>query len=75
MFPEESVQAALDAGVKRIMAVHWAGFALAHHHWKEPIRRFTEEARKQNVLYATPKIGELFTLGSKPPEHWWEEYD
>lgn len=47
MFPEESAQAALDAGVKRIMAVHWAGFALAHHHWIEPTRRFTEEARKQ----------------------------
>lgn len=75
MYPEESVQAALDVNVTRIMAVHWAGFALAHHHWKEPIRRFVEEAKNQNVLCATPRIGELFTLQNTPTEQWWEEYD
>ncbi|WP_237332513.1 MBL fold metallo-hydrolase [Zobellia amurskyensis] len=52
MFPEESVQAALDAGVKKVMPVHWAGFALAQHSWKEPADRFKQAChRKKNRSY------------------------
>lgn len=75
MHPEESVQAALDTRVKLAMPFHWAGFALAQHHWKEPIECFTAEAQKQLLDYVTPRIGELVELNSltanKP---WWVAY-
>lgn len=75
LFPEESVQAAMDVGVAKIMPVHWAGFALALHHWKEPVERFTTEAKKQNQLYITPQLGEIFTLGSEMQTSWWKDID
>jgi L-ascorbate metabolism protein UlaG (beta-lactamase superfamily) len=73
-YPEETVQAALDAQVKNIMPVHWAGFALAMHPWKEPVERFTAEAPKQKQAYITPRIGELFTADSVGKDEWWEEH-
>ncbi|MFT5641755.1 MAG: L-ascorbate metabolism protein UlaG (beta-lactamase superfamily) [Cyclobacteriaceae bacterium] len=73
MYPEESIRAAKDAGVKKAMAVHWAGFALALHHWKDPIERFTTEADKENLQVSNPRIGEIFTKSSLNKEHWWED--
>ena len=32
MYQEEAVQASIDAGVKKALPVHWAGFPLALHH-------------------------------------------
>lgn len=72
MYPEEAVQAAIDAGVKQSMAVHWAGFALAQHHWKDPIERFTMEAGKLNHKVSTPNLGEIFTLKTET-NHWWSQ--
>ena len=46
MYPEETVQAAIDAGVKNAMPVHWGGFALAQHHWKDPVQRFVNGPEK-----------------------------
>ena len=43
MYPEESVQAAHDVYAKKIIPVHWAGFALALHAWTDPVERFIEE--------------------------------
>lgn len=73
MYPEESVQAALDAKVKKALAVHWGGFALAQHHWKDPIERFTAEAEKQSLAVSTPVLGELITFETET-NHWWLEY-
>lgn len=73
LFPEESVQAALDAQVKSIMPVHWAGFALAQHSWTEPIERFVAEADKQKMDYITPQIGQLIDLELlNQTTKWWE---
>jgi L-ascorbate metabolism protein UlaG (beta-lactamase superfamily) len=71
MFPEESVQAAVDANVKKIMAVHWGGFALAQHHWKDPIQRFTKEAIRKHVALSTPQIGRPFTAAENMNNAWW----
>ncbi len=71
MFPEESVQAAQDAGAHRIMPVHWAGFPLAQHHWKDPIERFVKEAETKNVQHIHPQLGELVTHKSFEGKAWW----
>lgn len=75
MFPEESIQAAIDARVDKIMAVHWAGFALAQHHLKDPIRRFSKKAKELRITISSPQVGELFSVQSQQPKDWWEEID
>ncbi len=74
MFPEESVQAALDAGVQKAMAVHWAGFSLAQHTWKDPIERFVKAAEDKGLAHATPALGELFSYSEDVKKRWWENY-
>ena len=75
MYPEEAVQAAEDVGVGKIMPVHWGGFALAMHHWKEPINRFTSEAQKKNYLVSTPPIGQLFSVADRHDQRWWDNFE
>lgn len=74
MYPEETAQAAKDAQVKRAIAVHWAGFALAQHHWKDPIERFIAEAAHLELEVFTPMIGELFSYTEGPQKAWWTNY-
>ncbi|MEQ8424203.1 MAG: hypothetical protein RIA63_05795 [Cyclobacteriaceae bacterium] len=74
MYPEESVQAAIDAKAKQVMAVHWAGFTLAQHHWKDPITRFMVSAKQNNLPTASPAIGELFSMEALPTREWWNDY-
>ncbi len=64
MFPEESVQAANDAGAQFIMPVHWAGFALAQHHWKDPFERFIAACNATNQKFIVPRLGEQIALES-----------
>lgn len=71
MYPEESIQASKDAKVKKIMPVHWAGFALAQHHWTDPVERFVAEAEKTNTEYCLPKIGALISYKNQLKDHWW----
>ncbi len=71
MFPEESVRAAEDARVNKIMPVHWAGFPLAQHHWKDPIERFIKTAEKENRPHIHPKLGELVNYASHVNNIWW----
>ena len=73
MYPEEAIQAAIDAGVPKVMAVHWAGFTLAQHTWTDPIERFTNAAQKGSLPVSTPRIGELFSVGDSIENPWWEE--
>ena len=72
LHPEESVQAALDAGAKVATPVHWAGFSLALHPWKEPIERFTAEAERKELQLSTPQIGKLVLIGESTDTGWWE---
>jgi L-ascorbate metabolism protein UlaG (beta-lactamase superfamily) len=74
MYPEESVQAALDAGVKAAMPVHWAGFALSQHPWKEPVERFVEAAKAQALPILTPPIGAMFSYGAEAFPAWWADH-
>ncbi len=73
LYPEESVQAAIDAKAQKIMPVHWAGFSLAQHPWTEPVERFAAECTKQNVSYITPKLGSPFSVNTLTNNiQWWK---
>jgi len=72
LFPDEAVQAAIDAGVKKAMPVHWAGFALSYQHtWLEPGEKFVEAAIDQKFNYALPLLGQLFDVNTVVQEKWW----
>lgn len=73
LYPEESVQAALDVNAKVATPVHWAGFTLALHPWKEPINRFTAEAEIKSLALSTPQIGKITELGKVHNQDWWSE--
>ncbi len=75
LFPDESVQAGIDAHGKICIPYHWGGFALAMHPWKEPIEQFVVAAEEVQLPICTPKIGEIVVLGEEPNEHWWEVMD
>lgn len=76
MHPPQTVQAAIDAKVATAVPVHWAGFSLAMHPWKEPVERFTAEAEAKSLLYHTPAIGEQWQLGQAPKAgKWWTAYE
>ncbi len=72
MYPEESIQAAMDARATTVMPVHWAGFTLAPHHWKEPVERFVAAAKQVELKYVTPALGEVVTLDSENRSEWWK---
>ena len=74
MMQEQTVQAAIDLNSKVLMPVHWGKFALAFHAWDKPVIRVTAEALKQNVLVATPRIGEQLLIGKNlHTAHWWHQ--
>lgn len=76
MYPEESVQAAMDVQASCAVPVHWAGFALALHPWKEPAERFVAEAKARKINYLTPALGAVYApdSGSKTSA-WWNQYE
>jgi L-ascorbate metabolism protein UlaG (beta-lactamase superfamily) len=74
MYPEEAAQAAMDAGVKKALPVHWGGFPLAMHHWKDPINRFEAKAQSMGLEIATPEIGQLISIDTTT-ESWWHNHE
>jgi len=75
MYPGEAVQAAIDAKVKHIMPVHWAGFALSLHPWVEPVNRFVAAAKEKQIPFKVPQLGELFTIDPATQQKiWWQEH-
>jgi L-ascorbate metabolism protein UlaG (beta-lactamase superfamily) len=71
LFPEESVQAAIDAGCKAAMPIHWGKFKLSIHAWNEPPARFKQKAGELGLPLALPRIGETFNLNMLPADPWW----
>jgi L-ascorbate metabolism protein UlaG (beta-lactamase superfamily) len=72
MFPEQTVQAAIDLKARVLLPVHWAKFSLAMHPWNEPIERVVVAARNLNQRLVTPKLGETIVLDKYlPTEKWW----
>lgn len=75
MYPEEGIQAAMDAKATIAMPVHWAGFTLAPHHWKEPVERFVAVAKQVGMDYFVPALGEVVEPGRVTRNEWWEEVE
>jgi L-ascorbate metabolism protein UlaG (beta-lactamase superfamily) len=77
MFPEETVQAGIDAGAEWLIPVHWGSFSICNHAWDDSIRRVTTAAENGNLLIATPQIGQTVDYSNiaSYTEHWWEAYD
>jgi L-ascorbate metabolism protein UlaG (beta-lactamase superfamily) len=74
MFPNESVQAAIDSKVRVAMPVHWGGFKLSYQHaWFEPVEEFAKEAEIHSLPYITPQIGELFDA-TTTTKSWWTKF-
>jgi L-ascorbate metabolism protein UlaG (beta-lactamase superfamily) len=73
MFPEQTVEAALDLRVKMLLPVHWCKFVLSVHDWNDPICRVVRAAGDKGLPLATPRIGEPFQIGAAPAHRvWWE---
>ncbi|MFK8057550.1 MAG: MBL fold metallo-hydrolase [Saprospiraceae bacterium] len=72
MFPEESIRAAFDAGVRKAMPVHWGGFALSYQHtWTDPAEEFVKSSEDEGLSYMLPPIGKIFTISDTIQEKWW----
>ena len=75
LFPEETVEAAIDIHSKLTMLQHHSAFILSNHSWDDPIDRFTKRAKEKNILYVTPILGETFNIKEyeKYQTEWWKE--
>lgn len=74
MFPEQTVQAAIDAHAKWLIPVHWGTFSLSNHAWDDPIIRVAAAAEAKGVNLATPRYGQTVDYAeiATSTEHWWE---
>jgi L-ascorbate metabolism protein UlaG (beta-lactamase superfamily) len=76
MFPDESVQAALDGQVKKAMPVHWGGFSLSYQHaWTDPADEFVKFSKEKGLDYLLPALGKMFTYSDTLQEIWWHLED
>jgi L-ascorbate metabolism protein UlaG (beta-lactamase superfamily) len=76
MYPEESVQAAIDMKAKTAIPIHWGAFTLALHDWKNPVQRFAGEAQSRNQNIYMPKLGVPVAFADEQGEtYWWENYE
>ena len=72
MFPQQTVQAAVDLKAKMILPVHWGKFAEAYHRWNESIKTMLPVADNLKIPVTIPKIGEAYTVGDPPLQtNWW----
>lgn len=73
MFPEQTVQAAIELKAKVLMPVHWGKFALAYHPWNEPIQRVTKAAKAKQLPLLVPHLNERVEVNTHPVAlAWWE---
>jgi len=73
MFPEETVQAALDLSARTLLPVHWAKFTLSLHPWNESIHRVKAAAGAAHLPITTPRIGEPVIINHDYPIDPWYE--
>ena len=76
MFPEETVQAAVDAHAKVLLPVHWGAYSLSNHAWYDPPERAVAAAEAAGLPLATPRIGQTVDYENIGlfSEHWWEQF-
>ena len=74
MYPEQSIQAAIDLNATTMIPIHNTKYILALHEWDDPLERVYQEGKRTGQHVSTPMIGESFVLG-EPMEDtpWWRE--
>lgn len=75
MFPEETVQAAIDLVAKVLLPVHWGKFALSTHPWKEPVERMVAAAEQQGQGWVVPILYQQYVIGAPFRQELWWNYD
>lgn len=74
MQPEESVRAFRDVRARVLLPLHNSAFDLALHTWHDPLDRVADLAARESIELATPRLGEVLTVGV-PRENvqWWRD--
>lgn len=75
MFPDQTVQAAVDLKAKRLLPIHWGVYDLAWHDWQKSINRVVDEIRDKPIELMTPEMGEKLIPGKTKTAFWWRETD
>lgn len=75
MFPEQSVQAALDLGAKRMVPMHWGVFSLGRNPWYTSIDAAVKTAAAKNLPLDVPKMGEKYRPDTFRNDGWWTRQD
>jgi len=75
MFPEETVQAAEDVKAKLVVPLHWGAYSICVRAWDDSVRRFVSSAKKEQLKFCIPKIGETvdFLAASATDSFWWQK--
>jgi L-ascorbate metabolism protein UlaG (beta-lactamase superfamily) len=71
LFPEQTVDAAINLNAKRLLPVHWGKYKLALHHWDDSIKRVSIAATAKKMELATPMLGEAYTFENPSQSNWW----
>ena len=75
LFPDESIQAAVDAGVKKAIPIHWGAFSLSYQHtWYEPVEHFILSAHENQMSFSSPQLGQVFNIDDEMIDQWWLKY-
>lgn len=75
MFPTQTVKASLDLKAKMVIPIHWGKFAESMHPWNEPVKILMASADSANLPVSIPYIGQPFTIGDKPLNTPWWDFD
>lgn len=74
MYPEQSVQAAIDLNATTMLPIHNTKYILALHEWDDPLERVYQEGKQTGQHVSTPMIGESFVLGEPMEDNpWWRD--
>lgn len=71
MFPEQTVQAALDLQALRLLPIHWGAYDLGNHFWNKSIGRAAQAAAGKPLELMTPLMGEKLLPGVTATTQWW----
>ncbi len=73
MVPEKVVQAQIDLQGQLLLPIHWGMFSQSNNEWTRQVERLINEAERKAIKVATPRIGEIVTIGAEkyPCAAWW----
>ncbi|MFM2483682.1 MBL fold metallo-hydrolase [Celerinatantimonas yamalensis] len=72
MFPQQTVQAAIDLQAKAIIPQHNSKFKLSNHDWDDPLKQISALSLDKPYQLLTPMIGQV--VDCQQPQHfshWW----